>query len=111
MTLSCMLPELHDPVHAHCDPQLPPPSQHSHSRHAHLPPPAPQTTLYQMADTVIARVHQVESVFLNMPNVHFLPCAPPSETFADDVYVATSEPHGNIEAVVTRKGSVPHAKF
>lgn len=73
--------------------------------------PAVQTTLYQMADTVIARVPQVESVFLNMPNIHFVPCSPPTEKFADDVYVATSEPHGNIEAVVTRKGSAPHAKF
>ena len=37
---------------------------------------------------------QVESVFLNMPNLHFIPCAPVGSKFEDDVYVATSEPHG-----------------
>jgi hypothetical protein len=42
-------------------------------------------------------ITQVESVFLNMPNLHFLPCAPVGCKFEDDVYVATSEPHGNIE--------------
>jgi hypothetical protein len=36
-------------------------------------------------------------MFLNMPNLHFLPCAPVGCKFEDDVYVATSEPHGNIE--------------
>jgi urate oxidase len=61
-----------------------------------------------MADLAIQRVPQVESVFLNMPNVHFLPANTPTVKFEDDVYVATSEPHGNIEAVVTRKGSAPH---
>lgn len=54
---------------------------------------------------------QVESVFLNMPNLHFIPCAPVGSSFNDDVYVATSEPHGNIEAVVTRKDARPHARL
>jgi urate oxidase len=54
---------------------------------------------------------QVESVFLNMPNLHFIPCAPVGSTFDNDVYVATSEPHGNIEAVVTRKEAKPHCRF
>ena len=62
-----------------------------------LPPPAP--------------VPQAESVFLNMPNLHFLPCAPVGSTFKNDVYIATSEPHGNIEAVITRKGKLPHSKL
>lgn len=31
--------------------------------------------------------------------------------FDNDVYVATSEPHGDIEAVVTRKDAMPHAKL
>lgn len=31
--------------------------------------------------------------------------------FEDDVYIATSEPHGNIEAVVTRKDVQPHSKL
>ena len=53
----------------------------------------------------------MDSVFLNMPNLHFLPCAPPGSKFEDDVYVATSEPHGNIEAVVTRGRAAPHARL
>lgn len=59
----------------------------------------------------ICRVAEVESVYLNMPNLHFLPCAPVTSRFDDDVYVATSEPHGNIEAVVTRAQASPHAKL
>ena len=31
--------------------------------------------------------------------------------FENDVYIATSEPHGNIEAFVTRKDVLPHSKL
>lgn len=31
--------------------------------------------------------------------------------FEDDVYVATSEPHGSIEATVTRGDVQPHCKL
>jgi len=31
--------------------------------------------------------------------------------FEDDVYIATSEPHGNIEATITRDHAMPHAKL
>jgi len=31
--------------------------------------------------------------------------------FENDIYIATSEPHGDIEAVVTRKDAMPHAKL
>lgn len=81
--------------------------------------PSVQYTLYEMAGCAMRRCAQVESVYLNMPNLHFLPArvvAPaPYDTFEDDVYVATSEPHGTIEAVVTRRqlgavaaGAPPH---
>eukprot|EP00878_Enallax_costatus_P028829 GHUV01031179.1.p1 GENE.GHUV01031179.1~~GHUV01031179.1.p1 ORF type:complete len:130 (+),score=26.71 GHUV01031179.1:924-1313(+) len=73
--------------------------------------PSVQYTLYQMALTALERAPQVESVFLNMPNLHFLPCTPVGSKFEDDVYIATSEPHGNIEAVVTRKDAKPHARL
>lgn len=92
----------------------------------------------------------MESVFFNLPNLHFLPLNPvtskvslvvlpcvicsaevdvtdlkhglrsgmlPLNTvcfflqFENDIYVATSEPHGDIEAVVTRKDAMPHAKL
>jgi hypothetical protein len=101
-------------------------------------------------------VSAVESIFFNLPNIHFLPCTPvtskvrqpgaemshvrPQQNtaratascqserrahqpctakhaplsvtqFENDVYIATSEPHGNIEAVVTRKDAQPHSKL
>lgn len=73
--------------------------------------PSVQFTLYDMAQRALRRVPEIDSVFLNMPNLHFVPCAPITSTFDNDVYVATSEPHGNIEAVVTRQQAVPHAKL
>lgn len=73
--------------------------------------PSVQYTLFQMAKAAIERVPEVSSVFLNMPNLHFLPCAPVTSMFEDDVFVATSEPHGNIEAVVTRGQVLPHCKL
>jgi urate oxidase len=61
---------------------------------------------------LLCRVPEVGSVFLNMPNLHFMPCVPPKAArFEDDVYVATSEPHGNIEAVVTRQAVQPHCRL
>lgn len=74
--------------------------------------PSVQFTLFKMAEAAIRSVSALESVYLNLPNIHFLPCNPVnSEPFADDVYVATSDPAGNIEAVVTRKGLTPHARL
>lgn len=69
--------------------------------------PSVQYTLFEMAGLAMRRCPAIESVFLNMPNLHFLPAKieglPPHNAFDNDVFVATSEPHGNIEAVVTRK--------
>lgn len=31
--------------------------------------------------------------------------------FEDDVYIATSEPHGNIEATITRGDIEPHCRL
>lgn len=70
--------------------------------------PSVQYTLFEMAGLAMRRSPHVESVFLNMPNLHFIPAqikgpASQDNSFADDVYVATSEPHGAIEALVTRR--------
>lgn len=74
--------------------------------------PSVQLTLYEMGDAVIKKVPEVDSIFFNMPNLHFIPCAPINTSgFADDVFVATSEPHGNIEACVTRASAQPHARL
>ncbi|KAK9831871.1 hypothetical protein WJX81_004243 [Elliptochloris bilobata] len=73
--------------------------------------PSVQHTLFQMGRLLLERVPQADSVFLNMPNLHFLPCSPVTAKFEDDVYVATSEPHGSIEATVTRGEVQPHCKL
>mmetsp|Transcript_21583 Transcript_21583/g.59835 ORF Transcript_21583/g.59835 Transcript_21583/m.59835 type:complete len:316 (-) Transcript_21583:1079-2026(-) len=67
--------------------------------------PAVQYTVYDMGSHVLDAVPEVEHCFLNAPNLHFLPCTPPTHKFDNDVYVATSEPHGDIECVVRRKGN------
>lgn len=73
--------------------------------------PSVQYTMYQMAVIAMQRVPQVDSVFLNLPNLHFIPVNPCNSTFKNDVYVATSEPHGNIECCVHRSSALPHAKL
>lgn len=73
--------------------------------------PSVQFTLMEMGKACLARVSSIESIFFNLPNIHFLPCTPVTSKFEDDVYIATSEPHGNIEAVVTRKDMQPHCKL
>lgn len=70
--------------------------------------PSVQTTLYQMAKDVLVRFPDVAEVHLSMPNIHFLPVNLSSKTnpvivkFEDDVYLPTDEPHGAIEARVSR---------
>eukprot|EP00850_Spirogloea_muscicola_P012273 SM000078S22132 [mRNA] locus=s78:601518:603254:- [translate_table: standard] len=63
-----------------------------------------QATLNDMARAVLDDVPEVASVCLNMPNIHFLPCNLPTigVPFENDVYIATSEPHGTIEARLAR---------
>ncbi|DBA99581.1 TPA: hypothetical protein ACH3X3_012157 [Trebouxia sp. C0006] len=73
--------------------------------------PSVQYTLYQMALEILAKVPETESIFFNLPNLHFLPCTPVTSKFENDIYIATSEPHGDIEAVITRKDAMPHAKL
>lgn len=73
--------------------------------------PSVQFTMYQMGDAIIQAVPEVDSVFFNLPNLHFIPTPPVGSTFSNDVYTATSEPHGNIECVVTRAGRAPHSRM
>ena len=40
---------------------------------------------------------------MSLPNIHFLPSLPAGIKFDNDVYIATSEPHGTIQATVSRK--------
>lgn len=67
--------------------------------------PSLQFTLRAMGEAAMTAVPAIDSIQLTMPNLHFLPIAPPGTSgFDDDVYVATSEPHGTIEATLTRGG-------
>ncbi|XP_074304189.1 uricase-2 isozyme 2 [Silene latifolia] len=70
--------------------------------------PSVQSTLYQMAKAVLNNFLVVSSIQLKMPNLHFLPVNLPNAQnpnvvkFADDVYLPTDEPHGSIEASLSR---------
>lgn len=74
------------------------------SPHEGVYSPSVQNTLYLMAKAVLHRFPEIESVHLSMPNLHFLPVNLPSIVkFDHDVYLPTDEPHGTIEASLTRK--------
>lgn len=70
--------------------------------------PSVQNTLYLMAVAVLSRFSEIASIKLSMPNIHFLPVNlsskdnPKMVKFADDVFLPTDEPHGTIQATVTR---------
>ena len=68
--------------------------------------PSAQFTLHEMGRAALDAEPSVDSIALTLPNLHFLPCAPLGDRrgFEDDVYVATSEPHGVIEATLVREG-------
>ena len=76
--------------------------------------PSVQYTLHEMGTKVIETVPLVSSIHFSLPNLHFIPCAPVNSPggFEDDVYVGTQEPHGTIEAVITRgRDFTPHCKL
>ena len=64
--------------------------------------PGVQATLYAMGSAALARVPAMSAITLTLPNIHFLPVLPAGIPFDNDVYVATSEPHGSIAATVSR---------
>lgn len=66
--------------------------------------PSVQNTLFLMAEAVMKRFLELEFVHLKMPNLHFLPVDMPaiSLKFEHDIYMPTDEPHGTIEASLTR---------
>jgi urate oxidase len=64
--------------------------------------PGVQATLYAMGSAALARVPAMDNITLTLPNLHFLPLLPAGIPFDNDVYVATSEPHGTIQATISR---------
>ncbi|KAI5069504.1 hypothetical protein GOP47_0015805 [Adiantum capillus-veneris] len=73
--------------------------------------PSVQNTLYLMGERVMQRLPEIESIKLSMPNLHFIPVNMPTVgvKFDHDVYLPTDEPHGTIEASLTRKSG--HSKL
>jgi urate oxidase len=55
-----------------------------------------QHTLYAIGEAVLANFQSIERIRLTMPNKHYLPTRHP------DVFIPTDEPHGLIDAVLTR---------
>jgi urate oxidase len=66
-----------------------------------------QHTLFAMAEAALARVASISEITLTMPNKHCLliDLAPFGQDNPNEIFVPTEEPHGYIEARVTR-GSV-----
>ncbi|KAK7290468.1 hypothetical protein RIF29_04916 [Crotalaria pallida] len=69
--------------------------------------PSVQGTLYQMAKATLNRFPDISSIQLKMPNIHFLPVNISGKEgqivkFDNDVYLPTDEPHGSIEASLSR---------
>ncbi|MED6112021.1 Uricase-2 isozyme 2 [Stylosanthes scabra] len=69
--------------------------------------PSVQSTLYQMARATLNRFPDIDSIQLKMPNIHFLPVNISNAggqivKFNDDVYLPTDEPHGSIQATLSR---------
>ena len=64
-----------------------------------------QHTLYAMAEGVLQQVADVEEIELRMPNLHCLPVdlSRFGQDNPNEIFVPIDEPHGYIEARVTRK--------
>jgi urate oxidase len=66
--------------------------------------PSVQTSIWIMAQAILERHEEVEEVRMVLPNLHhwLVDLAPFGMTNDAEVYVATTEPHGLIEATVRR---------
>jgi urate oxidase len=66
--------------------------------------PSAQTTLFQMGEGALAACAEISRIDLAMPNKHYLliNLSPFGMENGNDVFVPTDEPHGQIEASVTR---------
>ena len=64
-----------------------------------------QHTLYAMGEAVLERHAEVTEIRLSMPNKHHLPVdlAPFGLENRNEIFVATEEPYGLIEATVRRR--------
>jgi len=91
-----------------------PPAKYSATNHAILEAmlavfarnysPSVQTTLFQMGEAALAAAPEISQVSLAMPNKHCLlvNLAPFGLDNANEIFVPTDEPHGQIEGTVSR---------
>jgi len=66
-----------------------------------------QHTLFAMAEAALARVAAISAITLTMPNKHCLlvDLSPFGQDNPNEIFVPTDEPHGYIEATVTREAN------
>lgn len=68
--------------------------------------PSVQRTLLQMGEAALAAAPGITDIHLAMPNKHYLPVnfQPFGRENANEIFLPTDEPHGQIEARVVRAG-------
>ena len=66
--------------------------------------PSVQTTLCQMGEAALAACAQIKRIHLAMPNKHYLPIdlSRFGRENRNEIFLPTDEPHGQIEATLTR---------
>jgi urate oxidase len=66
--------------------------------------PAVQTSIWLMGEAVLQRHPSVSQISFAMPNLHhwLVDLSPFGMTNDKEIYVATTEPHGLIEATIQR---------
>jgi urate oxidase len=66
--------------------------------------PSAQTTLFQMGTAALEACREISEVHLTLPNKHYLlvPLEPFGMGNENEIFLPTDEPHGQIEATVTR---------
>ncbi|QJE96060.1 urate oxidase [Luteolibacter luteus] len=76
----------------------------AHEVFANTYSPSVQRTLFEIGELALARVPHISRIELKMPNVHFLSLdlTKLSRPNQNAVLLPTDEPHGEIEAVITR---------
>jgi urate oxidase len=66
--------------------------------------PSVQNTLFLMGSAALAACPEITDIRLAMPNKHYLPInlQPFGLENRNEIFLPTDEPHGQIEALVTR---------
>lgn len=64
-----------------------------------------QATLWEMGQAALAAALEISSITLQMPNLHYLPIdlTPFGKQNRNEVFTPTEEPHGQIEATISRE--------